>query len=440
MTATVSAYDEAIGRLLGREPNRMVPDLDRIRHLVELLGHPEGSYSAIAITGTNGKTTTAAMVSCLLGALRLVPGGFTSPHLQDVRERIRVARELIEPDALLWHLQYLEPFLAAVDAAHPDRTTFFEVLTAAALLHFADAPVDVAVLEVGMGGRWDATNVVDAAVAVVLPVALDHVELGATVAEVAAEKAGIIKDGAVAISAAQPSADAAAVLERAARERDARLLVAGRDFDVLDRRRAVGGQHLVLRGLGVTVEEVYLPLFGEHQAANAACALAAVEALVGGEHDLDADVVREGFAAVTSPGRLELVHRGDGRAPVLLDGAHNPAGAVALARSLRTEFSFRSRVGVLGILGDKDVEGLVARLAPALDHVVACAPATSRAAPVERVARAAEAAGLSVEVARRVEDALERAEGVAGDDDGVVVTGSLRTVGEARDALQLPPA
>ena len=438
MPASDPEYAAAVAALFDRQPNRMVPDLDRIRDLTELLGHPETAYPVIHVTGTNGKTTTAAMIAALLGALGLSAGTYTSPHLQDVRERIRIAGEPVDRETIASGLAYLEPFLAQVDASRPEPVTFFEVLTALAFVHFADAPVDVGVLEVGMGGRWDATNVADAQVAVLTDISLDHPELGPRVVDVAGEKSGIIKPGTITVTAAQPE-DAAAVIEQAAAAAGGPLVVAGRDFGLIDRRTAVGGQHLHLRGVTGEVADVYLPLHGLHQAANAAYALAAVEAFLGFAGGIDPDVIREGFAAVRSPGRLEVI-RFDGQAPVILDGAHNPAGIASLAVALANEFAFRHRVVVLGVLADKDLDAMVAQLQPVADHVVVTQAPSDRAAPAEQLAKVVRAAGLSVETADSIPEALDLARGLAADTDAVVVTGSLYTVGAARDALGLDPA
>ena len=433
-----AAYDAAIRDLFARQPNRMVPDLDRIRALCDLLGHPEQAYPAVHVTGTNGKTTTVAMITSLLGALGLSAGSYTSPHLQDVRERLRVAGEPVTRETLVTGLDYLAPFLAHVDGSHPEPVTFFEVLTALAFTHFADAPVDVAVLEVGMGGRWDATNVVDAQVAVLTDISVDHPELGSAVEAVAGEKAGIIKPGATVVSAAQPD-PAMEVVAAAAADAGSQLVVGGKDFAVLDRRPAVGGQLVHLGGVTGDVAEVFVPLHGLHQAANAAYALAAVEAFLGFSGGIDPDVIREGFAAVRSPGRLEVIRRDD-LAPVILDGAHNPAGARSLAVALGTEFAFRHRVFVLGILADKDIEAMVDELAPVADHVVVMPAPSERSAPVEQLAELVAASGCTVEIAAGIEDALELASGLAIETDAVVVTGSLYTVGAAREALGLDPA
>lgn len=431
-------FDDLVRELFARQPNRMVPDLDRINSLVELLGRPDQVFPAVQITGTNGKTTTAHMVGALFGALGLSAGTYTSPHLQDVRERIRVAGELITEEEFASRLDELDPFLAEIDARFPDLVTFFEVLTALAFVHFADKPVDVGVFEVGMGGRWDATNLVRGEVGILTQIALDHVELGSTPAEVTREKAGIIKDGAVVVSASQDDAVAKVIAETAG-QRDAQLVVAGREFGVEGRQVAVGGQYLDLRGVTGTVEEVYLPLHGAHQAENAACALAAVEGFLGFAGGIDPEVVREAFAAVRSPGRLEVVRR-DGFAPVILDGAHNLAGAQALAVALLSEFAVRNRVLVLGVLGDKDVEAIAATLAPVAAHVIVTEPPSGRAASSDRLEKSVRAAGASVEVAPDIATAIEAASGLALEDDAVVVTGSLYTVGAAREALGLAPA
>jgi dihydrofolate synthase / folylpolyglutamate synthase len=432
-------YLDAVEALFARQPNRMLPGLERITLLAELMGRPDQAYPAVQVTGTNGKTTTATMVSCLLGALGLTAGTYTSPHLQDVRERIRVATELISQEQMAERLEELAPYLAEADARTGDRVSFFEALTALAFLHFADAPVDVGVFEVGMGGTWDATNLVRGEVAVLTAIGLDHPELGSSVTEVAGEKSGIVKDGAVVVSAEQDPAALDVIREAAARH-EAQLVVAGHDFAVVDRRLAVGGQELDLRGVTGEVTEVFLPLLGAHQAANAACALAAVEGFLGFAGGLDPAVVRRGFAAVRAPGRLETVAGGHDRAAVVLDGAHNPGGALALARALRSEFAFERRILVLGVLGDKDVEAIAAAVAPVADHVVVTEPPSSRAAPSDRVAKAIRETGASVEVADGVEEALAQALGLARPGDGVVVTGSLYTVGAARTVLGLEPA
>lgn len=429
-----AVYEAAVRALFSRRPEVMKPGLERIRDVSARLGDPQRAYPSVHITGTNGKTTVAGIVSGVLDAHGVRTGTYTSPHLQDVRERIRVAGRPLSRRDIVVGLDELAPVLAAVEARRGEMVTFFETLTALATAHFATAGVEAGVLEVGMGGRWDATNLCDGRVAVVNRVALDHAELGSTVEAVAGEKAGIVKDGAVVVSAGQqPSVDR--LLARATAERGGRLLRAGADFRVRARRPAPGGQHLVVdtprgRSLGV-----FLPLHGAHQAENAAVALAAAEAMLtarGGE--LSPVRARRALATVRSPGRLEVFPR-PGLAPVVLDGAHNPAGAESLATALRSEFGYRRRVLVLGVLGDKDVEGIVDALLGIADEIVATQPVYSRAAPAERLAKVARMAGRVARVAEDVPGALEAASHLAGPEDVIVVTGSLYTVGEARDAL-----
>ena len=434
----VSSLDAAVASIFARHPGRMVPGLERITDLMALLGEPQRTFDAVHVTGTNGKTSTTAMIASMLEAAGLTPGAYSSPHLQDVRERIRIAGQAISRDDLARHIGYLQPFLDVVDGRHADSVTFFEVLTALAYLHMADVPVDVGVIEVGMGGTWDATNVLDAAVAVLLRVAVDHRELGDTPEAVAGEKAGIITAGAHVVTAEQEPA-VLEVITRRVDEVGAQLKVAGTDFELLGRTPAVGGQQIDLQGVRGTYNEIYLPLFGRHQARNAAVALAAFEAFTGFDVEVDPDLVQEGFASVRVPGRLEPVSR-DGQALVLLDGAHNPAGMAALAEALPQEFAFERRVAVLGILDDKDVEAMVAALAPVVDHVVAVAPDSSRAADPSRISAACEAIGVSVEEADDAEHALDLADGVTRPSDGVIVTGSLYLIGEARTILDLDPA
>jgi len=330
-----------------------------------------------------------------------------------------------------------------VDAGQPVPLSFFEVLTAMAFVAFADAPVDVAVIEVGLGGSWDSTNVADGRVAVITPVALDHQRyLGSTVAAIATEKAGIIKSGAVAVLAAQ-APEAAEVLLRRVAEVDATVAREGLEFGVLSRDVAVGGQVLAMQGLGGHYDEVFLPLHGGYQAENAACAMAAVEAFfgVGAETGvLDVEVVRSGFAAVSSPGRLEPVRS----APtILVDAAHNPHGMAATVEALGESFSFRRLVGVVAVLDDKDVRGMLAVLEPVLDEIVVTQNSSPRRLTVDDLAAAAvEVFGADrVAVETRLDDAIETAVHLAEEGAeqlsgaGVLITGSVVTAGEARSLL-----
>ncbi|HET7529835.1 MAG TPA: Mur ligase family protein [Mycobacteriales bacterium] len=434
--------------LAGRFPSRMVPDLDRITDLLDLLGSPNRAFPAIHVTGTNGKTTTARMADALLREFGIRTGRYTSPHLESVTERIAIDGVPLDAAGFAATYDDIAPYLDLVDGRHPERVTFFEVLTAMAFAAFADAPVEVAVVEVGLGGRWDATNVLDAPVAVVTPIGLDHVGiLGGTVEAIAAEKAGIVHAGAVMVQAPQPPT-AAAVLDARAESVGATVVRAGVDFGVRARHVAMGGQMLELEGLGGAYGEVFLPLYGAHQAGNAACALAAVEAFLGlapgaggaaeGRGPLDVETVRAAFAAVTSPARLEVVRRSP---TVILDGAHNPAGAAALADALEESFDFDRLVAVVAVLDDKDAAGLLEQLEPVVASVVVTTNGSPRALPAAALAEvAADVFGdARVEVAARLDDAIDRAVAAAETGPlgggGVLVTGSIVTVGEARHLL-----
>ena len=426
-------YREAIRALYARMPSRIGPTLERIAHLVDLLDHPERTAPAIHLTGTNGKTSSARMITTLLAAFGVAAGRYTSPHLQDVRERIALPTRVISKEELAETWTYLEPFLAEVDRAHDQPVTFHEALTALAFTWFSEVPVDAQVIEVGMGGSWDATNVVDGQVAVINRVGLDHPELGDTIAAVAGEKAGIIKRGATVVSQEQEREALEVVSDRVQRQA-ARLLLAGRDFGVERRRLAHGGQYLDLRTPAGLVTDVLVPLHGRHQADNAAGALAAVETFLGGR-PLDADTVRAGFAGVTSPGRLEVI----GHDPlVLLDGAHNPDGARMLAAALLEEFVVDRRTMVVACLADKDLRGILRGLAPAVGRLIVTTNKSPRAAPAERLRKEAEALGLVAEAEPDVASAVRRAIDQAGPSEAVVVTGSLYTVGEARELLMGP--
>ena len=447
-SATASAeeparYAAVQAALLARWPeSRLEPSLDRIAALVDLLGSPQTSYPVVHIAGTNGKSSTARMVESVLRSFGLRTGLVTSPHLVDVRERILLDGDPISRERFVEVYDDLEPYLAMVDERFPETPlSYFEVLTAMAYAAFADAPVGVAVVETGMGGTWDATNVADGTVAVITPVDLDHVEyLGPDVETIAEEKAGIIKPGAVAVLAQQQLPAAEVLLTRTA-EVGASVLREGLDFGVRHRDVAVGGQLLALQTPAGVYDDVFLPLHGAHQAHNAALALAAVEVFFGaGERMLDVEVVREGLASVTSPGRMEIVRSGP---TVMLDAAHNPHGAQALATALAEEFSFDTLVGVVGVLADKDAAGLLGALEPVLDKVVVTQAQTPRVLPVDDLAAiAVEVFGDDrVRVAPTLLDAIDTAIALVDDPDspgatvsgaGVVVTGSVITAGQAR--------
>ncbi|MCV7049986.1 bifunctional folylpolyglutamate synthase/dihydrofolate synthase [Mycobacterium heidelbergense] len=444
---------------------KIEPSLTRIGALMDLLGSPQLGYPSIHIAGTNGKTSVARMVDALVTALHRRTGRTTSPHLQSAVERIAIDGRPISPAQYVATYREIEPFVQMVDAQSEagggPKMSKFEVLTAMAFAAFADAPVDVAVVEVGMGGRWDATNVINAPVAVITPVGIDHVDyLGDDIAGIAGEKAGIITkapDGApdtVAVIARQAPEAMEVLLAQSVRA-DAAVAREDSEFAVLGRRVAVGGQVLQLQGLGGVYSDVYLPLHGEHQAHNAAVALAAVEAFfgAGARRQLDVEAVRAGFAAATSPGRLERMRS----APtVFIDAAHNPAGAAALARTLAGEFDFRFLVGVLAIMADKDTDGILAALEPVFDSVVVTHNGSPRALDVESLALAArERFGPDrVTTAENLRDAIDVATALVDDaaadgaareageafaGTGIVITGSVVTAGAARSLFGRDP-
>jgi dihydrofolate synthase / folylpolyglutamate synthase len=446
--------------IISRRPEHSVDlALDRMTELVGLLGDPQRACPVIHITGTNGKTSTARMADALLRSRGLRTGRFTSPHLVSIRERIVVDGAPVSPERFVAAYEEIIPYVSLVDERHPVAMSFFEVLTGMAFAIFADTPVDVMVIEVGVGGRLDCTNVADGAVAVITPIAIDHTRLlGSTVEEIAAEKAGIIKPGAVAVLAQQPLA-AAEVLVRQAAEVGAAVAREGVEFGVLSREQAVGGQQLVLRGLRGTYDDIYLPLFGVHQAGNAACALAAVEAFAGVSDDqetsvataLDADLVREAFAKVTSPGRLEVIRRSP---TIILDAAHNPAGMSATVAAIEESFGFARLSGVFAASGDKDVAGILDELEPLLSDIVVTRNSSDRSMDPDDVAElATEIFGEDrVQTAERLDDAIEAAVALADEavaetgpgSGGVLITGSVITAGDARRLLapgggELPP-
>jgi dihydrofolate synthase/folylpolyglutamate synthase len=420
--------------------SRIEPSLDRIRDLTDVLGRPQDAYPVIHITGTNGKTSTARMIDELLRELGLRTGRFTSPHLVSVTERICLDGEPIDEDRFVAAYRELAPYLDLVDARHDVRLSYFEVLVALAYATFADAPVDVAVVEVGMGGVWDATNVADGKVAVVTPIAVDHADyLGDTVEQIAEEKAGVIKAGALVVVGRQPD-EAADVLARHAVEVGATVVVEDANFAVRNRRLAVGGQVLAVRGLAGDYDELTLPVHGAYQASNAACAVAAVEAFVGGGREsLDTEAVHSALGRVGSPGRLEVLRRSP---TIMVDAAHNPAGARALSEAIQEEFAFTKLVGVVAVLGDKDVRGILEELEPILATVVVTENSSPRRLPVADLAAVAEqvfGADRTIR-ARSLPDAIDVAVGLVEQDAifggaGVLLTGSVVTAGDARHLL-----
>jgi dihydrofolate synthase/folylpolyglutamate synthase len=448
--------------IFARRPEHQIsPTLDRIALLTSLLGDPQRSFPVIHVAGTNGKTSMTRMIDTLLRERGLRAGRYTSPHLVSVRERISIDGMPLPAMRFVEIYDEILPYVQLVDDKQPAALSFFEVLTGMMFAAFADAPVDVAVIEVGLGGTWDATNVADGTVAVVGPVAMDHMQyLGDTIEQIAAEKAGIIKPGAVAVIAQQQLAAAEVLLARAASV-GATVAREGIEFGVVAREMAVGGQQLVLRGLRGTYDDVFLPLFGAHQAANAACALAAVEAFAGVSESvgldgggsmtlgpglssaaLDPGLVRDGLAKVSSPGRLEVLRRSP---TVLVDAAHNPAGMAVLMEALTETFGFDRLIGVFAVSEDKDVTGVLAELEPVLSDLVVTVNSSLRSMPLATLADiASEVFGEDrVLVRDRLDDAIEAAVSLADESDSaglpgssaVLITGSVVTAGDARRLL-----
>ena len=443
---------EVEAEILSRAPeHRVQPSLERVEWTLDLLGNPERAYRNIHITGTNGKTSTARMAERLLAATGMRTGRFTSPHLASIRERIALDGEPISEEGFIAAWEDVAPYIRMVDerstAAGGPRMSFFEVLTVMALAVFADHPVDVAVIEVGMGGTWDCTNVVPGDVEVITPIGLDHAAwLGDTIEEVASNKAGIIKDGAMLITAVQPPAAQAIIAAAAAR----RGVVWRRELDpeedpdeagagvlsVLDRTLAVGGQMVTLRTAAAVYEDVFIPLHGDYQVHNALLALAAAEAVFGGRA-LPAKIVEDGFASVASPGRMEVLRSSP---TVIVDAGHNPHGLGALVPAVEEAFGFRHLVAVVGAMADKDVEGILSVLEPACDAVV-CVPIDSpRALEAEDLAVVArEVFGADrVETTDTLAAGIERAVALSeGYEDpltssGVLIVGSVILAAEAR--------
>lgn len=450
------ALREVEREIIARRPEHAIePSLDRIRALVSLLGDPQRAYPVIHLTGTNGKTSTARMTETLLRARGLRTGLFTSPHLSSIQERICVDGEPLSADRFVAVYQEILPYLRLVDESQPVPLSFFEVLVGMAFAVFADAPVDVAVIEVGMGGTWDNTNVADGAVAVVTPISIDHSRyLGNTVDVIAADKAGIIKPGAIAVLAQQP-VEAAEMLLRRVAEVGATVAREGIEFGVTSRELAVGGQLVSIRGLIGEYSDLFLPLFGSYQAGNAACALAAVEAFAGaapgaeGSSEPLADtLVREAFAMMSSPGRLEIVRRSP---TVIVDAAHNPAGMAASMEALTEAFTFTDLVGILAVSEDKDVPAILDQLEPAVSELVVTCNSSPRSMNPAKLAELAAAifGPDRVRQAGRLDDAIEIAVGLADDAAaaaeaagtlpaggcGILITGSVITAGDARVLL-----
>ncbi|GAA0590441.1 bifunctional folylpolyglutamate synthase/dihydrofolate synthase [Kribbella sandramycini] len=444
------SYAEVSARLQARWPEqKMDPTLERVQRLVELLGDPQKAYPVVHLTGTNGKTSTARMIDQLLQEAGLRTGRFTSPHLETVRERITLNGEPISEERFVETYAELEPYLEVVDAEQEHPLSFFEVVTAMAYAAFADAPVDVAVIEVGLGGAWDATNVADGTVSVITPVAVDHAHiLGADPVTIASEKSGIVKPGGTTVTS-QQSLDVLEVLMAKAAEVGAPIVREGLEFGVVSRSVAVGGQLISLKGLGGEYDDVFLPLHGEYQAHNAATAVAAVEALFGAGEEtagrVTTDLLQAGFAEVTSPGRMEVVRTSP---TIIVDAAHNPHGAQATAETVSEAFAFQPLIGVLGCMKDKDVYGLLEAYEPIMETVVCTRNSfLERSMPAEELGElAAEVFGEERVLVRphlidAIDDAIRLAEenAIAMGSGGVLITGSVVTAGEARALLVRKP-
>ena len=435
--ARVDAIEEA---LLARWPEtRIAPTLERISALMDILGSPQLTYPTIHVAGTNGKTSTTRMIDSLLFATGMRTGRFTSPHLESYLERIAINGQSIDPKEIIFAYNDIAAYLDLMDEKFDNPISFFEAITALAFVAFAEHPIDVGIIEVGMGGTWDATNVIDADVSVVMPIDYDHMEyLGNTLTEIASTKAGVIKEGGFVVLAQQQPEAAVELLRRAA-EVGADIAREGIEYELLSRAVAIGGQLISVKGINDTYEDIFIPLHGKHQALNAASALVAVEAFFG-DQPLDIESVRAGFAAVTSPGRCEIVHRDP---TIILDAAHNPHGAKALAETLESEFTFDEVIGVVAIFGDKDAAGVLKELEPILNSVIVTQSSSSRAMPVEELEKVAvsifgnDRVFPVASLGAALDRAVEKAQRPLSDESvGVVVAGSVVTVGESRTYLR----
>ena len=419
--------------------NKIEPSLDRIRTLLDYLGNPQETFRSIHLAGTNGKTSTSRMIDSLLRSFGIRTGRYTSPHLEDIRERITIDGDLITPEYFIYTYDDIKPYIDLVDANSEHPLSYFEVLTAMAYAAFADAPIDVGVIECGVGGAWDATNVINSDVAVMTPIGLDHQEyLGNTIAEIAHTKAGIFREGKPSVLAHQ-TREAAEVLIRESAKSESIPLREGLDFSLLRRDVAVGGQLLSIQGLGGTYDDIFLPLYGRHQASNATLALVAVEAFLGGGAErLDVDAIRDGFAQASSPGRLEVMRRNP---TVIIDAAHNHHGAVALHESLSEEFAFDRIVAVVAILADKDAVSFLSELSNIVDEIIVTENNSPRAMPTEDLFRIAvdifeeDRVSSAGSIAGAIEAAMDKASHPT-QSIGIVITGSVITVGQARALLK----
>ena len=435
--ARIEAIEAA---LLKRWPEtRIEPTLERIAALVDILGSPQLTYPTIHIGGTNGKTSTSRMIDSLLFEMGLRTGRFTSPHLESFLERIAINGEPISAAELIYSYNDIAAYLDLMDQKFSHPISFFEAITALAFVAFAEHPIDIGVIEVGMGGQWDATNVVDPDVCVIMPIGLDHTEyLGETLTEIAQTKAGIIKEGGFVILAQQEPESAVELLKQAAAV-GADVAREGLEYSVLARSVAVGGQLVTIQGIKEIYTDIYLPLHGKHQASNAAAALVAVEAFFG-DQDLDMEAVRAGFAQVQSPGRCEVVHRNP---TIILDAAHNPHGAAAIAQTLQSEFTFDEVIGIFATMADKDVPGILLELEQVMDYIIVTGNSSPRAMQISELEKMAQeffgadrvftADSLSSGIEKAMADANRP---LSEDSIGILITGSVVSVGEARTIIR----
>ncbi|MFM8965281.1 MAG: bifunctional folylpolyglutamate synthase/dihydrofolate synthase [Actinomycetota bacterium] len=434
--------DEIEQALLNRWPEtRINPTLERIALLADLLGSPQLSYPTIHIAGTNGKTTTTRLIDSLCFELGLRTGRFTSPHLESFLERISINGEPISEAAMIATYEDVAPYFQLVDERMSHRLSFFEAITGLSFVAFAEHPVDVGIFECGMGGEWDSTNVINAKVSVVTPIGLDHTQyLGDTLTAIAATKSGIIKPGSFAVLARQ-ELDPAQVLMRKCAEVEAIPIREGVEYQVSNRSLAVGGQLISIRGVYGDYEELFLPLHGEHQASNAATALAAVEVFAG-EKKLDEELVRSAFAKASSPGRCEIVHRSP---TVIIDAAHNPHGAKSLRKTIENEFDFDSVIGIVAPMGDKDTDGILEEFEAIMTTVIITKNSSHRAAPIDELAAQAREIFGGERVLTK--DSLESAIDVAITQArfevemnerscAVLIAGSVISAGEARALIR----
>ena len=430
--------------LLARWPEtRIQPSLDRISLLCDALGSPQLSYPTIHIGGTNGKTSTTRFIDSLLFAHGLRTGRFTSPHLEDFRERICINGELIGAAELIFNYNDIAAYFDFVDSKLPHPISFFEAVTALAMAAFSEHPVDVGIFEVGMGGEWDATNIIQPAVTVLTPIGMDHMEyLGNSLEEIASTKAGILKPDAFAVLSNQEAPAAKVLLARAVQlgmNLGTDIAREGIEYEVIARQIAVGGQLISIRGTKDVYSDLFLPLHGKHQAANAAAALVAAEAFFG-DQPLDIEAVKAGFAGATSPGRFEIVQRDP---TVILDAAHNPHGARTLANTMQEEFSFGRVIAVVGVFADKDADGIFEQIKDVVDGVIVTQSSSPRALPADELKKIAERhigtdrVLVDSDLRSAIQKALADANHPMEDQSvGILITGSVITVGEARSILK----